>query len=238
VNPYQILSEDELDELAEFLLSDTVPENGMDISTLDGFLAAVLLTPELVLPSQWLPWVWDIEDADDTPAFEDAAQAERVMGLIMRHYNMVARSIDEDWYEPLLYRLDQPDDGELFDAELWAAGFMVGMSILLDPWWRPLFDEESDLLAPMVLLGTEAGRRALDESGDHRAVTLEALEAISDAVAGLHEYFRPMREELDRERRVPIRRAAPKVGRNDPCPCGSGKKFKKCCGAEEPQVDH
>jgi hypothetical protein len=28
----------------------------------------------------------------------------------------------------------------------------------------------------------------------------------------------------------PIRRAQPKVGRNDPCPCGSGKKFKKCCG--------
>ncbi len=29
---------------------------------------------------------------------------------------------------------------------------------------------------------------------------------------------------------VPIRRSEPKVGRNDPCPCGSGKKFKKCCG--------
>ena len=30
---------------------------------------------------------------------------------------------------------------------------------------------------------------------------------------------------------VPVTREAPKVGRNDPCPCGSGKKFKKCCGA-------
>ena len=28
----------------------------------------------------------------------------------------------------------------------------------------------------------------------------------------------------------PIIRTEPKVGRNDPCPCGSGKKFKKCCG--------
>jgi preprotein translocase subunit SecA len=26
-------------------------------------------------------------------------------------------------------------------------------------------------------------------------------------------------------------RAGPKVGRNDPCPCGSGKKYKNCCGA-------
>lgn len=30
---------------------------------------------------------------------------------------------------------------------------------------------------------------------------------------------------------TPLRRANPKVGRNDPCSCGSGKKFKKCCGA-------
>lgn len=29
----------------------------------------------------------------------------------------------------------------------------------------------------------------------------------------------------------PVRRAAPKVGRNDPCPCGSGRKYKRCCGA-------
>ena len=29
---------------------------------------------------------------------------------------------------------------------------------------------------------------------------------------------------------LPIKRELPKVGRNDPCPCGSGKKFKNCCG--------
>jgi SWIM/SEC-C metal-binding protein len=29
-------------------------------------------------------------------------------------------------------------------------------------------------------------------------------------------------------------RAAPKIGRNDPCPCGSGKKFKKCCVDQPP----
>ncbi|NRA24062.1 MAG: SEC-C domain-containing protein [Oleispira sp.] len=28
----------------------------------------------------------------------------------------------------------------------------------------------------------------------------------------------------------PVKREAPKVGRNDPCPCGNGRKFKKCCG--------
>ena len=30
--------------------------------------------------------------------------------------------------------------------------------------------------------------------------------------------------------KVAVKRTAPKVGRNDPCPCGSGKKYKRCCG--------
>lgn len=38
----------------------------------------------------------------------------------------------------------------------------------------------------------------------------------------------PIREEPVKG--VPYRREQPKVGRNDPCPCGSGKKFKRCCG--------
>ena len=32
---------------------------------------------------------------------------------------------------------------------------------------------------------------------------------------------------------VPYRRSEAKVGRNDPCPCGSGKKYKKCCGLKQ-----
>ncbi|MGA1862477.1 preprotein translocase subunit SecA [Deferribacter thermophilus] len=39
--------------------------------------------------------------------------------------------------------------------------------------------------------------------------------------------------EQQEEKKKPIRRVNPKVGRNDPCPCGSGKKYKKCCGMNE-----
>ena len=34
----------------------------------------------------------------------------------------------------------------------------------------------------------------------------------------------------EQPKKQPIRRKTPKIGRNDPCPCGSGKKYKKCCG--------
>ncbi|MBL9122991.1 MAG: SEC-C domain-containing protein, partial [Planctomycetaceae bacterium] len=33
-----------------------------------------------------------------------------------------------------------------------------------------------------------------------------------------------------------VRNQGPRVGRNDPCPCGSGKKFKKCCGKAPPII--
>jgi hypothetical protein len=45
------------------------------------------------------------------------------------------------------------------------------------------------------------------------------------------EWLSPSRPAIPWERPEPIRNTRPRVGRNDPCPCGSGKKFKKCCGA-------
>ena len=45
--------------------------------------------------------------------------------------------------------------------------------------------------------------------------------------------FSPRSEAPDNQAPTPIKRVAEKVGRNDPCPCGSGKKYKKCCGTNE-----
>ena len=240
MNPELPLSEDELDELDAFLLSDRVPEEGMEISTLDGFLAAVVLNPQVIVPSRWLPWIWDMEHGEISPSFADAQQAKRVVGLLMRHYNTVAQSIDGGWFDPLLVEMAQEDGSEFFDAEGWCEGFMLGVSKFLDA-WRAVLEEHTELVAPMVLLGTETGWRILEESGQdvqiRKRVTQNAYEAIPAAVAALHEHFRPARERtLDPGGSVVapvLRRDAPKVGRNDPCPCGSGKKFKKCCGATD-----
>ena len=36
--------------------------------------------------------------------------------------------------------------------------------------------------------------------------------------------------DAEQQEKKPQKRKQPKVGRNEPCPCGSGKKYKKCCG--------
>jgi uncharacterized protein len=55
----------------------------------------------------------------------------------------------------------------------------------------------------------------------------------SVGVPNIYRYFLSRRRlSLEGERRRGTRRrSAAKIGRNEPCPCGSGKKFKKCCGA-------
>src|SRR4051812_39844836 len=65
--------------LDRFLMSDNAPENGMGLSDLDGFLTGILVGPELIMPSGWLPHVW----GGEAPVFETQEQAQLVMSVIM-----------------------------------------------------------------------------------------------------------------------------------------------------------
>lgn len=230
------LTDAELDELDDFLASDILAEDAMDLSTLDGFLAAIALNPEFIVPGDWLPWVWDMEGGVESPAFENAEQVERISGLILRHYNNVQDMIGEGRFAPLMYTLQQDDGSEFYDAEGWSTGFMLGVSRYPDI-WQPIYDDHPEWLAPMTLLGTEEGWEQLEEGrtegeSDLRDIIRAAYEAIPELVENLYQHFLPQREAASRERiTATIRRAGDKVGRNDPCPCGSGRKFKKCCGA-------
>ena len=96
------LADTDLDRLDAFLLSDEAPENAMDISMLDGYLAAVASGPNLVMPDQWLRWVWDTENGEDSPEFKDQAEASEIIGLILRHYQTVNDALNDRIYEPLI----------------------------------------------------------------------------------------------------------------------------------------
>jgi uncharacterized protein len=235
MKPMDALSDTEIDELDEFLLSDDTPENCMDISMLDGFFAALVLNPKLFMPGDYLPWVWDREEGEEAPGFTSIEQANRIMALLMRYYNGVLDAIVENHFAPLFYTLIQEDGSKVYEAENWAEGFMLGVFLFIDP-WKAVFENDQEYLAPMVLLGTQQGGELLDKSDDVKQARKEAYDSIADAVAVLYDYFAEQREAETRQRmvsagghRVPA--VSAKVGRNEECPCGSGRKFKKCCGA-------
>ena len=83
------LTDSELDTLDGFLAAPVRENTTMDVATLEGFLAALAIGPETVLPSQWLPWVWDLYDGEAEAQFEDLDEANRIMQLVMRFYNQV-----------------------------------------------------------------------------------------------------------------------------------------------------
>ena len=225
----QPLSDAEFDELDQFLQSDASPDDCMDISMLDGFLTALLIGPNTLMPSRWLPTVYG-ETEQDPMTWKSPGQAQHILGLIMRHMNDILFHLREapDHYAPVVY--EREHEGKMIAIlDEWCIGFMKGVQIDADA-WAPLFDgvDEQAFLLPIILYGTEEGWKELDSKPDLADRHDQFAESLADCVLQIQEYWLPLRKAA-----MTLRRDEPKTGRNDACPCGSGKKFKKCCGAQD-----
>lgn len=86
------LSDQELLELDDILARDDVVETSMDIGMLHGYLTALVIGPVTVMPSLWVPRVWDYRHGEAAPAFESMAVAQRAMELVMRMNNEISRT--------------------------------------------------------------------------------------------------------------------------------------------------
>ncbi len=228
------LSDEEQDALDQFLLSDVTSDETMTLDMLDGYLTAIAIGPVSLLPSDWLPGVWGPEE-EDTPHFETMDQAQYVFDLILRHYNGIIWSLqdDADAFEPVWDTVTYPDDPhEYIEGEPWALGFMQGVSLCRQD-WQPLFEDLQGQawLRPLHLLGADDVTPEEEDLTRWPAQREALTRQIPSSIAAIHRFWLPFRQ-ADHERQLATttQRDAPKVGRNDPCPCGSGKKFKKCCG--------
>jgi uncharacterized protein len=216
-----------LKQLDEELLA--LGEETMLLEELDGFIAGLLVCPELIKPGDWLPIVWNRDSADQQPVFEDLDHVNRVLGLVMEHYNDVARTLMEnpDRYSPL-FAIDKRNDDVLW--ELWIEGFEKAVA-LRPAAWKAFLDADGDTVAAMSgMLMLAAIARGDEEVKDHDTASATVCDRIADWVVNLNEWrlanYQPM-QSIDPRGGSASRK---KVGRNDPCPCGSGKKYKKCCG--------
>lgn len=217
--------------LRRLLALRAAPFGGLTLEGLDGFLTALAIGPDLVLPSEWLPGIWGSRQ----PRWESPAEAQRVTGMLMAHWNDILRRVALDPVEQVDAD-DRPIFGDGADGvprgQAWAEGFLDGMDAAPDGWddWAEevawIDEAEQDIEAltwPAVPDGfvPDDGGPALEDA-DRESI-------LAEMPATLHRLHRHrLRHEAAR---APIRRESPKIGRNDPCPCGSGRKFKKCCGA-------
>jgi uncharacterized protein len=229
-NLSQPLSDQELERLNRFLLNrvtesedddaDTDRDEGiLNISELDGFLTAIVSGPTTLVPSRWLPALW----GDEEPVWDSAQQFQEIFSLIVRHMNGIAAFLGSqgERFEPLFLENRVQGKAHLVVDE-WCYGYVRAMTLDLDAWEQG-DPEIRELLAPIRLFGTEPGWEASKQMNEVELA--RQRDAIPDAAHDIYDFWLSRRAPVA----APLRRESPKVGRNEPCPCGSGRKFKHCC---------
>ena len=95
--------------------------------------------------------------------------------------------------------------------------------------WRPIFkdrDARTALLSALFFRSELDFRSEIEKAGlDVQQVLDAAQEDLPNSVQYLHDYWQERHPIKSRSLRGPSKKA----GRNEPCPCGSGRKYKKCC---------
>lgn len=229
--PSSPLTDEDFDRLEELLRAASAP---MNVETVDGYFAALICGPELVSPREALDNVLGEE-----VVFDSAAQAGETIGLLMRHWNTVASELARTLREPHVYLpVLFEDEAGVVRANDWAHGFVRGMQARPGTWNDLLRSEtEGGCLLPMLAFEHEH-----DPDPELRGPTLEGekrQELQAMMIAGLtraYRFFEPYRRASSRAATdpPPMRRRSQKVGRNEACPCGSGRKYKHCCAQTSP----
>lgn len=234
-----LLSDEKLDRLEE-LLADPSLENAMRLDEAQGYLCAALAGPQPMPPEQWLADILGNETALEMPVGLEAA------GLLRQFADALEAELAEGTPPVLLlYPCDETEDSPS-DYVPWCQAYLAGVDAAEEDWFEFLGEDDAEddeevreevayvdeCLFPLMVLTGEAGAAAREHGEDWpqgeelEQVLRDCEEDLPQAVADLYCFWRAKRGVGT------IRREMPKVGRNDPCPCGSGKKYKQCCGAE------
>ena len=220
----------------------------------DGFLTAVAAGPRALAEEEWLPALCDeaFERCFADP--DDAAQAMQTLRgrlKVLRAQLEPERLLDhpDDMFlRPLVYVWDDAareqaaQEGSLTTEQAqqlqtgteWGLGFLAAVAAFPADWETPLSPEAAeeldDLLQHLMVLAWPPGSDPfLAHLARFHARETPDRDALFDTACFVVQDLRVWW--LDHASKPATRRVEAAPGRNDPCPCGSGRKYKKCCGA-------
>lgn len=233
------LADHQLDRL-ETLLDDPEMQDALRLDEIQGYLCAALSGPRPMPEENWLADMLGNEEALASEAGREAAGLLRAFAIALEAELAAG--------EPpvlLLYPRDDNENGPS-DYAPWCQAYLAGVDAAEEDWFEFLGEvegeEESEeireeisfldeSLFPLMVLTGEAEAAAIENGeewpqGEERAhIENECEEELAQAVTDIYRFW------LARRGTQTIYRDVPKTGRNEPCPCGSGKKFKLCCAA-------
>ncbi len=213
----------------------------------EGFMAALVCTRRAIAPTEYWPVLFN----DFAPAqhMEFVWRWKRRWAEIERSLDANVQSLDEEQcFQPEVLdtrgaiaalppeeQADLPVDAVPSYAQVWALGFMYAVENWPADWAAPRDKEAADMLDAalsdiVALTEDDTGKPEFSMYAEDGPPTvsqkrLDDLGAAIWAVYDLRQLWRSLGPKVETVRKE----ATP--GRNDPCPCGSGKKYKKCHGA-------
>jgi uncharacterized protein len=222
----------------------------------EGFMVALICCRRAIPEGEWLPVLIGLEDEEGDAGFSDESQKVKFLSLWQQRYDEVKKALDteikaldeDSAYAPevmdvrgAIASLPPEERAEIASeeipafAQVWALGFMFAVENWPDEWTPPKDKEaaqwhDTALKAIVALTEDDTDEptlSALSEDGP-LSVSESRLNAYGEALWAVYDLREIWRSIGPRVTQV-IKEATP--GRNDVCSCGSGKKYKKCCGA-------
>ncbi|HHK6002163.1 TPA: UPF0149 family protein [Neisseria subflava] len=217
----QILTFDEAarSRLMELLDAKSEAHNTMRCDEVQGFMMALLSGPDALNPTNWLPEILGEE------SLFDAKERTEIERLVMAMAADMRMKLNEKILPDLWFYEDEAGNPDFYT---WCNAYLYALDIVPTDWFEAVDQEEfEDLFYPIMALG---GIYDEEENGE---VILhlnekELTQLESDLPHVLLDIYWYWQSIINKPQTV--RREGEKVGRNDPCPCGSGKKYKACCG--------
>jgi len=212
-------SDGDRERLEALLAASPLGAKAMEQDELQGFCVALATGPDAEPPPDWVSLV--LGEPLESIA---SAEAPELVGLLERYRRAMAHALDHGTLAilPRTLRTGRADFGGF------CRGFLDGVECAPSDWFEAADPSEvAELLFPIEVVGDalDPAERAAYRPADWRKLVRESEDALPAAVARIADYWRIVRTPAPT-----IRREAPKVGRNDPCPCGSGRKYKQCHG--------
>lgn len=205
-------------------------ESIRNCSELDGFLTGVISSPVKLEVQQWMWAIWG--GAEGVPQWEDSDETKLFTGLIFVIMSQTAAMLKRhsDQFEPMFISLETTDQ-PVTRVQDWCCGYMRAVALRPEAW-----QNLPELAATELKRIDEAARYPTGLDQPQAMPAKLSPKRIEMAVLQLYAHWR-RQGQLQPLPRPPQGSTGPikvpeqnKVNRNAPCPCGSGKKYKKCCG--------
>ena len=227
--------------------------NQREVRTLDGlhgFLFGLAITPEMVLSSEWLPVIF----GEGGPPIDNKKVGNRFLGNLFLASDRITQ---ENKDGVLSFPFGDPiKSKEVQRIQEWTSGLYLAISIRPEIWVKRYtvnaessepYESVSEITSCFsVIMGISDPEKITEyiqrSQGKDLQLVNNAAEFLArlfvllpKAVSRIQKHANAIRDGLivpsaDRPVGPTEPRRAEKVGRNNPCPCGSGTKYKKCCG--------